>query len=264
MTPNLPPGFQFNPSPSVLLKDYLLKKVLGVQLPSDAVIEGEVYGGDAQLPEADDIGDRELYKFVKNKKNEKGTKTKRMTKNGYWKVTGNKKEIKDESGKHTIGTMRSLVLVETNNSGRKRTLLMDEYSLDGSLKNIINSEGWVVCKIKQSKRSPERPNSQEEEEGGGGGGGGGYDGLTSRPTASPAPQGIDNRSSNLVIDERHCVDMDVIWASMQDNQAMDQSFDQSSTMMEPPALDDNWKNDYDWANFVNECLDYTYDPESQA
>lgn len=52
MTPNLPPGFQFNPSHLELVLYYLLKKVLGEQLPSDALIEGEVYGDDAQLPGA--------------------------------------------------------------------------------------------------------------------------------------------------------------------------------------------------------------------
>ncbi|XXG80683.1 hypothetical protein AAC387_Pa09g1494 [Persea americana] len=280
----LPPGFQFYPSHLELLKYYLQKKVLGEQLPSDAVIEGEVYGDDARLPEAGDIGDRELHMFVKIKKNQNGTKTKRMTKNGFWRVTGNKKEIKDESGIH-IGTMRSLVFVEKCNSERKKKLLMDEYTLDGSLKKI-NSEGWVLCKIKQSNRSPESPNSQEEEEEEEEG-----DGLTSRPTASPALQGIGNRSSNLVIDDMECFDMDGIWVSMENNQAMAecpfepaggpshmcpvQWFDQSLAMMgtptlrptEPPTLggiDYNCENDDGWANmnnenFFNECLDYTYE-----
>ena len=149
----------------------------------------------------------------------------------------------------------------------------------------MQSEGWVLCKIKQSNRSPERPNSQEEEEEEEG------DGLTSRPTASPALQGIGNRSSNLVIDGMECFDMDGIWVSMENNQAMAecpfepaggpshmcpvQWFDQSLAMMgtptlrptEPPTLggiDYNYENDDGWANmnnenFFNECLDYTYE-----
>ncbi|XXG80686.1 hypothetical protein AAC387_Pa09g1496 [Persea americana] len=50
MPPYRPSSFRFKPSDLELINNYLLKKVLGEQLPSDAVIEGEVYGDNAQLP----------------------------------------------------------------------------------------------------------------------------------------------------------------------------------------------------------------------
>ncbi|KAJ8620623.1 hypothetical protein MRB53_029152 [Persea americana] len=231
MPPYLPPGFRFKPSDLELIKDYLLPKVLGEQLPSDAVIEGEVYGDNAQLPEGNDsVG--EQYFFVKRKKNQKGTKTIRLAGDGYWKVTGNKKKIHEKRRNH-ICTKRSLVFKGKSNSRRKKNLLMDEYSLTRSMIQN-NSEDWVLCRIKRSNRSTEKSNSQEEEEEEEEG-----DDLTSidlddnckqiednhmqqypveiAEGHSPASVEIDDTSSVLVIDDTKSVDIDDFWKSIQDN-----------------------------------------------
>lgn len=50
MDPPLPPGYRFVPTDEDLITYYLLNKVSGEQLPSNSVIDGQVYGANAQLP----------------------------------------------------------------------------------------------------------------------------------------------------------------------------------------------------------------------
>ncbi|XP_030935240.1 NAC domain containing protein 50-like isoform X2 [Quercus lobata] len=147
---DLPPGFRFSPTDKELIELFLKPKITGNDEDIYFVPEVEFYKlepWDLQYKSGIDTKDQEWFFFAaQGLQHQKGKGRNRKTEKGYWKVTGNDREIKSE-GK-VIGMKKTLVFhIGRSRKGTKwvmheyRTTLKD---LDGT---HPGQKAFVLCRL---------------------------------------------------------------------------------------------------------------------
>jgi len=146
----LPVGFRFRPSDEELVRDYLLKKVMGEELPWDGIGECDLYG---EKPPWEICGDQEgekVYFFAKLRKLSK-SRVARTAGSGVWHENSSH-NIYDEEG-DVIGARKLFCFKVKDGSTMKRSdWIMHEFSLVGEHEQSAN---WVLCTL-QKKGSESR------------------------------------------------------------------------------------------------------------
>ncbi|KAM0982087.1 hypothetical protein ACFX1Q_015878 [Malus domestica] len=95
--------------------------------------------------------DNMWYFFTpRDKKYPKGTRLDRAAGNGYWKVTGVKKDVMLKNVK--VGFKTSLVFYEGKSpNGKKSDWLMHEFNVEAppkkAYRNNIKLDDWVLCRV---------------------------------------------------------------------------------------------------------------------
>lgn len=150
----LAPGFRFHPTDEELVRYYLTRKVRGKHFRIDAIAEVDIYKSEPwDLPGQSRLAsrDKEWYFFGSpDKKYGNGSRMNRATGKGYWKATGNDREVRHDM--RTIGMKKTLVFHRGRAPGGKRTdWVMHEYRLvDEELgKAGVVQDGFVLCKVFQ-------------------------------------------------------------------------------------------------------------------
>jgi hypothetical protein len=92
----LPAGFRFMPSDEELVRDYLLKKVMGEELPCDGIGECDLYGAKPPWEICGDQEGEKVYFFAKLKKLSKN-RVARTAGSGVWHENSSH-HIYDEEG----------------------------------------------------------------------------------------------------------------------------------------------------------------------
>ncbi|KAF5177138.1 Nac domain-containing protein [Thalictrum thalictroides] len=163
----VPPGFRFHPTEEELLHYYLKKKVGYEKIDLDVIRDVDLNKLEPwDIQEKCKIGStpqNDWYFFShKDKKYPTGTRTNRATAAGFWKATGRDKII--YSSFKRIGMRKTLVFYKGRAPhGQKSDWIMHEYRLDdtavvatetiasNSLGEIVQEEGWVVCRVFKKK-----------------------------------------------------------------------------------------------------------------
>ncbi|XP_065046151.1 NAC transcription factor 25-like [Musa acuminata AAA Group] len=167
-----PVGIRFAPSDEELITYYLALKQKGAPLPSNAVVDVDIYKYHPQrLAEMhQQVTENEWYFFTpRDRKYTNGERPNRSTGEGYWKATGADLSIYDRRDRK-IGVKKHLVYHEGKQpDGKKTKWMMTEYRThDGSKpkSRARTTAKWsklldesVLCKIFRKKSKGE-----EEEE----------------------------------------------------------------------------------------------------
>ncbi|KAK9276922.1 hypothetical protein L1049_006460 [Liquidambar formosana] len=181
---NLPLGYRFRPTACELIIYYLVNKIFGRQLPANIIRDDiDVYKFNPdQLP----VGEfkygktNEAYFFT----DQKSTRPRRTTEDGYWKATGEDVEI--YCGDAIVGFKKILVFHWGKAPrGRNSSWIMHEYRINPEtipvdlLNDQIKSEKetYVVCRVKHKEyigrkhsraessiESPDESTTSDEEE----------------------------------------------------------------------------------------------------
>ncbi|XP_010495071.1 PREDICTED: NAC domain-containing protein 78-like [Camelina sativa] len=159
---SLAPGFRFHPTDEELITYYLKRKVQGKSMRLDAIGEVDFYKHEPwNLPEHSKLKtrDKEWYFFsILDKKYSTGTCVKRVTKQGYWHVTGKDKEIHRGDGEVSIaiGMMKIHVFHKGRSPyGRRTNWVMHEYRLAENDEGL-QVDAYVLCKVFR-KQNPGEP-----------------------------------------------------------------------------------------------------------
>ncbi|ONK70782.1 uncharacterized protein A4U43_C04F1480 [Asparagus officinalis] len=165
----LPVGFKFRPTDEELILRYLRPKVLGGELPCEAVIvDVNVYNyNPTRLTEiyADKEQEKSWYFFTsRNRKYEKGSRPDRAASGGYWKATAADTDIQEMEGgrRMKIGGKKPLVFMEIENcrtrkgdQGTPTEWMMHEFKIEESKQPIKNGrmllDDYVLSKIYRSR-----------------------------------------------------------------------------------------------------------------
>uniref|UniRef100_A0A2N9H6I4 NAC domain-containing protein n=1 Tax=Fagus sylvatica TaxID=28930 RepID=A0A2N9H6I4_FAGSY len=134
---SLPPGCRFFPSQQELLSYYLTNKNLNPNPNPES--DGTLNGYDLI---------RELDLRVK--KESRGKRRTRKTKSGYWKRSGNVRDVVGPGGKVPLGSRTTFVFYLRNspNTARRTEWFMYEYALVDHLK-----ASFVVCRVFAKSRA---------------------------------------------------------------------------------------------------------------
>nr|KYP60738.1 NAC domain-containing protein 78 [Cajanus cajan] len=129
---SLAPGFRFHPTDEELVIYYLKRKVSGKPFRFDAISEVDIYRsepGDLADKSRLKTRDQEWYFFsALDKKYGNGGRMNRATGKGYWKATGNDRQVKHEE--RVVGLKKTLVFHSGRAPDGKRTnWVMHEYRL---------------------------------------------------------------------------------------------------------------------------------------
>ncbi|XP_070680691.1 NAC domain-containing protein 4-like isoform X4 [Malus domestica] len=156
----LPVGFRFRPTGEELICYYLQINLKGMDnVFSDVIPEINICDHEPRdLPGLSLIksDDQEWYFFSTYKKNSKN-QTERMTKEGFWKVTGERKQVKTEDKRSVIGEKRILTFYGGHSRDSQKTdWVMHEYYIPKTNPND-NQRDLVVCCVK--KKSGENGNA---------------------------------------------------------------------------------------------------------
>ncbi|XP_038708733.1 NAC domain-containing protein 71-like [Tripterygium wilfordii] len=147
-------GYRFHPTEEELINHYLQKKMLGYENQVSAIAEVDICKYEpwelpmkSKLPSNDYIWyffGRPDYKYRNSKR------ANRKTKDGYWKVTGKKRSIKNRANNKTIGIKKNLVFYRGRvPEGVKTTWIIHEYHPNSS---SSNGRDFVICRLKQKSR----------------------------------------------------------------------------------------------------------------
>lgn len=139
-----PPGFRFHPTDEELITYYLSPKVADISFTSKAIVDVDINKCEPwDLPAKASMGEKVWYFFmVKDRKYPTGLRTNRATEAGYWKTTGNDKEIYREGV--LVGMKKTLVFyLGRAPKGEKSNWVMHEYRLETN----PAKEEWVVCRV---------------------------------------------------------------------------------------------------------------------
>ncbi|OWM64753.1 uncharacterized protein LOC116202903 [Punica granatum] len=161
----VPMGYRFHPTDDEALSYYLRRKNLGLQEAECVVPEVDICRWEPQeLPgkfrESSIVEpkDPEWWFFCEQ---EPGRAPRRSTSGGFWKKTGDTKNLKSRNTKQVIGSKKILTFFQGNSSNSTKTdWVMHEYhllsnALDGFL--LGNRKNYVLCMIK--RKSDEKANS---------------------------------------------------------------------------------------------------------
>ncbi|KAA0060770.1 NAC domain-containing protein 76 isoform X1 [Cucumis melo var. makuwa] len=168
---SVPPGFRFHPTDEELLYYYLRKKVSFEAIELDVIREVDLNKLEPwDLKDKCRIGSghqNEWYFFShKDKKYPTGTRTNRATSAGFWKATGRDKTIhmssSNSNSKRIIGMRKTLVFYTGRAPhGQKTDWIMHEYRLEHHDPEVVQEDGWVVCRVfKKKSQKPEVPEEQ--------------------------------------------------------------------------------------------------------
>ncbi|XP_021628035.1 NAC domain-containing protein 96 [Manihot esculenta] len=152
-------GYRFSPHDSELIVHYLLRKILGQQLPVNIIPEIDLYQYDAdQLPISEFKHGKpgEAYFFTRvERRYSRGSSWKRTTKTGFWKATGS--DVQVEYKNKVIGLKKTMVFYWGKAPvGEKSPWIMHEYRVHPNFfsqddeydrfKSML--ESYVVCRIR--------------------------------------------------------------------------------------------------------------------
>lgn len=148
----VPPGVRFDPTDIELILYYLKKKILGKRLRFEAIAEVDIYKFSAwELPGESilESGNFEKSYFFcpLQKKYSTGCRMNRTAKSGFWKVTGNDKDVHDHNGK-LVGKVKTLIFHE-GKPGVRTNWVMHEYRLEHEnlpMGGVVESK-YVLCVI---------------------------------------------------------------------------------------------------------------------
>ncbi|XP_017976373.1 PREDICTED: NAC domain-containing protein 19 [Theobroma cacao] len=144
-TMKFPMGYRFVPTEEELVLGYLLKKVKGETLPSQAVIDCEIYGDDKEPWKIfNQTSTDKFYVFTKlKKKNGRGRRIDRTAGYGTWKAQ-NTYLVMDSKNNH-VG-FNKLFVFEVKGSDSNNAInghwLMHEFSL------LNDKSDFVLCEIR--------------------------------------------------------------------------------------------------------------------
>ncbi|KAJ6424784.1 hypothetical protein OIU84_025539 [Salix udensis] len=96
---SLPPGYRFSPHDHELVLYYLDKKVKGLPLPMNRIVNVDIYQFDPEFLSAryNNQGEKAWFFFTpRSRKYRNGTRPNRTAGGGYWKATGADKPVKYE------------------------------------------------------------------------------------------------------------------------------------------------------------------------
>ncbi|KAG8368890.1 hypothetical protein BUALT_Bualt15G0093600 [Buddleja alternifolia] len=196
----VPEGFRFVPTEEELIRSYLLKKAMGLPLPSNHILEKDLYGEKASpwdvlsdISEAywdihipvnvnnhDDKKEvkkvkKSIYVFTRLKRVNEGSRNfVRVAGCGTWKGQTVPRKIRKGSSGEEIGAMKMFTFIVNNKGLIKDHWIMHEYSLSGvSLSCDLKNKDYVICRItreffKEEKKISCQPipvrhsNNQEE------------------------------------------------------------------------------------------------------
>ncbi|KAJ4726119.1 NAC domain-containing protein [Melia azedarach] len=157
----LPPGCKiiFDPTDQQIILDYLLKKVLHNPLPSDWVIECDIYS-DSKIWKKlfQDRRENTLYFLTKlKKKSEKGSRFDRVTECGTWRSQKDTKIYCLGRERKHIGSRRNFTFVWKKGVDKDKGVqwIMHEFRLDGFLRNNNCTDDYVICRIKRKEKIKE-------------------------------------------------------------------------------------------------------------
>ncbi|KAH8520166.1 hypothetical protein H0E87_001580 [Populus deltoides] len=173
---SFPPGYRFRPYDHELVLHYLDKKVKGLPLPMNRIINADLYQFDPEdlAAQYSHHGEKEWYFFTpRNRKYKNGTRPNRAAGGGYWKATGADKGITYEKRvieagnkityqKTLVGHRKALVYYAGKPpKGDKTNWIMHEFRLDDSPLHVRNNrddmrlDDCVLCRIykKREKKS---------------------------------------------------------------------------------------------------------------
>ncbi|KAJ6302970.1 hypothetical protein OIU77_016957 [Salix suchowensis] len=173
---SLPPGYRFCPHDHELVMYYLDKKVKGLPLPMNRIVNVDIYQFDPEFLSAryDNHGEKAWYFFTpRSRKYRNGTRPNRAAGGGYWKATGADKAVKYEKNvigadnkikiqKITVGQRKALVYYNGKApKGEKTNWIMHEFRLDDPPLHVRNNrddmrlDDCVLCMIykKRGKRT---------------------------------------------------------------------------------------------------------------
>ncbi|XP_022714611.1 NAC domain-containing protein 55-like [Durio zibethinus] len=142
----IPDGYRFLPTDEELVLKYLLKKVRGEPLSSEAVIDMEIYGDNDKEPWKifGESSSEKFYVFTKLKKKGKGRRIERKAGCGTWK--GQRTDPVKDSQNNQVGFKKLFVFEVKSTSGTKNAnnghWLMNEFSL------LNDRSDYVLCTIR--------------------------------------------------------------------------------------------------------------------
>ncbi|XP_020222543.1 NAC domain containing protein 50 isoform X1 [Cajanus cajan] len=153
---SLAPGFRFHPTDEELVIYYLKRKVSGKPFRFDAISEVDIYRsepGDLADKSRLKTRDQEWYFFsALDKKYGNGGRMNRATGKGYWKATGNDRQVKHEE--RVVGLKKTLVFHSGRAPDGKRTnWVMHEYRLTEKEMERIGTgssqpqDAYVLCRV---------------------------------------------------------------------------------------------------------------------
>nr|AFN55267.2 NAC domain protein [Tamarix hispida] len=160
-----PPGFRFHPTDEELVLYYLKRKICRRKLMLDVIGELDVYKWHPEeLPGQSllNTGDKQWYFFgPRDRKYPNGSRTNRATRHGYWKSTGNDRNITCNS--RTVGMKKTLVFyMGRAPSGKRTDWVMHEYTVEeNELKRCVNVHNYYVL-YKVYKKSGPGPKNGEQ------------------------------------------------------------------------------------------------------
>ncbi|KAL2324963.1 hypothetical protein Fmac_024021 [Flemingia macrophylla] len=151
---SLAPGFRFHPTDEELVIYYLKRKVSGKPFRFDAISEVDIYRSEPwDLADKSRLKtrDQEWYFFsALDKKYGNGGRMNRATGKGYWKATGNDRQVKHEE--RVAGLKKTLVFHSGRAPDGKRTnWVMHEYRLSeeemGRAGTGSSQDAYVLCRV---------------------------------------------------------------------------------------------------------------------
>ncbi|KAG5222432.1 NAC domain-containing protein [Salix suchowensis] len=147
---SLPPGYRFCPHDHELVMYYLDKKVKGLPLPMNRIVNVDIYQFDPEF-----LSGMVLF-HTRSRKYRNGTRPNRAAGGGYWKATG------ADKAKITVGQRKALVYYNGKApKGEKTNWIMHEFRLDDPPLHVRNNrddmrlDDCVLCMIykKRGKRT---------------------------------------------------------------------------------------------------------------
>ncbi|GMY23575.1 NAC domain-containing protein 2-like [Fagus crenata] len=145
----IPSGYRFRPYHDELIDHYLYNKVYGKYIPSDVVLECDIYNDeDLWSKFFKKTRETQLYFFTKlKKKTGKGSRIQRTTAYGTWKEQKDEPIYRDPKKKYHIGSVRTFSFFPKKPNNGQRWV-MHEYRLDGCLlSNTQQHPDYVICQI---------------------------------------------------------------------------------------------------------------------
>ncbi|KAJ6692003.1 putative proteinC TRANSCRIPTION FACTOR 56 [Salix purpurea] len=170
---SFPPGFRFCPHDHELVLYYLTKKVRGLPLPRNKIVDVILYQYDPEYlaDRYKHFGEKEWYFFTpRDRKYKNGSRPNRAANGGYWKATGADKNIIYNQA--VVGYRKALVYYTGKApKGDKTNWIMHEFRVNDPLPQVRNHrdemrlDDWVLCRIyKKHEKSNNVRNGQRNEE----------------------------------------------------------------------------------------------------
>ncbi|XP_038681418.1 NAC domain-containing protein 71-like [Tripterygium wilfordii] len=147
-------GYGFHPTNEELINHYLQKKMLGYENQVSAIAEVDICKHEPwDLPMLSKVSSNNYtwYFFGRpDYKYRNSNRANRKTKDGYWKVTGKCRSIKNRANNKTIGIKKNLVFYRGRvPKGVKTNWVIHEYHPNFS---SANGRDFTICRLKQKSR----------------------------------------------------------------------------------------------------------------